>query len=111
MNRYFLTSAAVAAALVALPATASAHNRAHVILPTGECIIVGSEKSVELPDGTYLDLRPGPGDQIGTSFRRPGSAATSESELAPDRRRPSRLMLRSFTVHPPALPCNAGRRV
>lgn len=73
MNRYLLTSAIAAAALVALPATASAHNRAHVTLPTGDCIIVGSEKSVELPDGTLLDLRPGPGDQIGTSF-----AATGE---------------------------------
>ena len=73
MNKYLLTSAAVAAAIVVVPATASAHNRAHVVLPTGECIITGSEKSVELPDGTYLDLRPGPGDQIGTSF-----AATGE---------------------------------
>jgi len=55
---------------LALPAAASAHNRAHVILPTGECIIVGSEKSVTLPDGTFLDLRPEttPADEIGTAF-------------------------------------------
>ncbi len=55
---------------LALPAAASAHNRAHLILPTGECIIVGSEKSVTLPDGTFLDLRPEttPADEIGTAF-------------------------------------------
>lgn len=46
-----------------------AHNRAHVILPTGRCIIVGSEKSVMLPDGTLLDLRPDtPADEFGTAF-------------------------------------------
>jgi hypothetical protein len=55
---------------VTFSGAASAHNRAHVILPTGECIIVGSEKSVELPDGTLLDLRPEttPADEIGTAF-------------------------------------------
>ncbi len=53
-----------------LASAALAHNRAHIILPTGECIIVGSEKSVTLPDGTFLDLRPEtvPADEIGTSF-------------------------------------------
>jgi len=53
-----------------LAAVASAHNRAHIILPSGECIIVGSEKSVTLPDGTLLDLRPEttPADEIGTAF-------------------------------------------
>ncbi len=67
----------VSAVLLVLVATlvmsappASAHNRAHVILPNGECIIVGSETSVTLPDGTLLDLRPEttPADEIGTSF-------------------------------------------
>ncbi len=47
-----------AALALMLASAASAHNRAHVSLPTGECIIVGSEKSVTLPDGTLLDLRP-----------------------------------------------------
>jgi hypothetical protein len=49
---------------------ASAHNRAHVILPSGECIIVGSEKSVTLPDGSLLDLYPEttPADEIGTAY-------------------------------------------
>jgi hypothetical protein len=52
-----------------LAPAASAHNRAHVILPDGTCIIVGSEKSVMLPDGTLLDLRPEtPADEIGTAF-------------------------------------------
>lgn len=55
---------------LALAQAAFAHNRAHIILPTGECIIVGSEKSVSLPDGTLLDLRPEtkPADEIGTAF-------------------------------------------
>ena len=60
----------VLATALTLAATASAHNRAHVILPDGTCIIVGSEKSVTLPDGTLLDLRPEtqPADEIGTAF-------------------------------------------
>jgi hypothetical protein len=59
-----------AAAQVAAGTSASAHNRAHIILPTGECIVIGSEKSVLLPDGTLLDLRPEtvPADEIGTAF-------------------------------------------
>ena len=61
----------VAAALaLMLSPTAPAHNRAHIILPNGECMIVGSEKSVTLPDGTLLDLRPEtqPADEFGTAF-------------------------------------------
>jgi hypothetical protein len=60
----------VAALALVLASAAPAHNRAHIILPTGECIIVGSEKSVTLPDGTLLDLRPEttPADEIGTAF-------------------------------------------
>ncbi len=58
--------------VLAFPATAAAHNRAHINLPTGECIVVGSEKSVTLPDGTLLDLRPetpwNVADEIGTAF-------------------------------------------
>lgn len=56
--------------MLAIAPSAAAHNRAHIILPNGECIIVGSEKSVTLPDGTLLDLRPEtvPADEIGTSF-------------------------------------------
>ena len=55
---------------VSFSTAAFAHNRAHVILPSGECMIVGSEKSVELPDGTLHDLRPEtfPADEIGTAF-------------------------------------------
>ena len=68
---YFLAAVAAAAALAVAP-TASAHNRAHIVLPNGSCIIVGSEKSVQLPDGTYLDLYPEdgpyPNDEYGTSF-------------------------------------------
>lgn len=55
---------------VAFGPSASAHNRAHIILPSGECLVVGSEKSVTLPDGTLHDLRPEttPADEIGTAF-------------------------------------------
>ena len=72
----------VAGALALMLSTAAlAHNRAHIILPSGECMIVGSEKSVTVPewtpkaslqpDGTvFLDLRPEtyPADEIGTAF-------------------------------------------
>jgi len=58
------------ALVLVMSSAASAHNRAHVILPSGECIISGSEKSVTLPDGTMLDLRPEtvPADEIGTAY-------------------------------------------
>ena len=73
--------AAIFGVALSLPMAASAHNRAHLILPSGECIIVGSEKSVHLPvsiaksrtlpDGTIeLDLRPETedADEVGTAF-------------------------------------------
>ena len=65
-----LATAAAMVAAFAIAPSAAAHNRAHIILPSGECIIVGSEKSVTLPDGTLLDLRPEtvPADEIGTAF-------------------------------------------
>jgi hypothetical protein len=67
-----LAKAAFATAALALTLTpaALAHNRAHIILPTGECIVVGSEKSVSLPNGALLDLRPEttPADEFGTAF-------------------------------------------
>ena len=60
------------ALVLTLAPGASAHNRAHIILPSGECMIVGSEKSVTLPDGTFHDLRPETpwniADEIGTAF-------------------------------------------
>jgi hypothetical protein len=61
--------AAMALALALAPA-ALGHNRAHIVLPSGECIVIGSEKSVTLPDGTLLDLRPEttPADEIGAAF-------------------------------------------
>jgi hypothetical protein len=63
------TAVGMVVALAVAP-SAAAHNRAHIILPNGDCLIVGSEKSVTLPDGTFLDLRPEtvPADEIGTSF-------------------------------------------
>jgi hypothetical protein len=64
-----LLAGLAAALLLVLAPTASAHNRAHLVLPNGRCIVVGSEKSVMLPDGTLLDLDPYvEGDEIGTSF-------------------------------------------
>jgi hypothetical protein len=75
MIRSMLRTAIVVTAFglaLGLPAMASAHNRAHIVLPTGRCIIVGSEKSVILPDGTMLDLRPetppSEADEFGTSY-------------------------------------------
>jgi hypothetical protein len=66
-----LAAAAMVVAM-AFPGLAAAHNRAHVILPDGRCIIVGSEKSVSMPDGTLHDLRPETpwqvADEFGTSF-------------------------------------------
>lgn len=74
--------AAISLALAIAP-VASAHNRAHVILPDGQCLIVGSEKSVTLPDGTLLDLRPEtvPADEIGTAFA--AEAGQSRLEKGP----------------------------
>jgi hypothetical protein len=75
---------ATAAAMgLTLSSAASAHNRAHIILPSGECIIVGSEKSVTLPDGSLLDLRPEttPADEIGTAFA--ATEGNSRLQLGP----------------------------
>ncbi len=70
MKRRLQLLVAIAMFALTLTPTAPAHNRAHIILPDGSCIIVGSEKSVTLPDGTLLDLRPEttPADEIGTAF-------------------------------------------
>lgn len=66
-----LAAATTLMALSSAPA-ALAHNRAHIILPSGECMIVGSVKSVSLPDGTLLDLRPETpwevADEFGTAY-------------------------------------------
>jgi hypothetical protein len=62
------TAAGMVVALAVAP-SATAHNAAFIILPSSECIMVGSEKNVTLPDGTKLDLRPEtPHFEIGTSF-------------------------------------------
>lgn len=77
---------ALAAALeLTFSTAASAHNRAHLILPSGECIIVGSEKSVDLPDGTLLDLRPEttPADEIGTAFAAEEGGSRLEKNACP----------------------------
>ena len=71
-KRASIVAAISAAGVIGLTfsSPALAHNRAHIILPSGECIIVGSEKSVTLPDGSMLDLRPEttPADEFGTAF-------------------------------------------
>jgi hypothetical protein len=67
----------VAALALALPASALGHNAGHIILPSGECLEVGSNKEAPLVpeqnpnrlDSTgQLDLIPGPGDQYGARF-------------------------------------------
>ena len=72
MRRIITLLCALAAAFVLPGPAAFAHNRAHIILPTGACLIVGSEEYVTLPDGTRHDLRPEThwtvADEIGTSY-------------------------------------------
>ena len=72
MKKLIVAGALAVVSMGAGGTMASAHNRAHIILPDGTCIIVGSEKSVTLPDGTFHDLRPETpwqvADEIGASF-------------------------------------------
>lgn len=68
-----LVAAAAMAAALAFPAITSAHNRGLVWLPSGDCVQVGSLKSVYVPGkGTYQDLDPSDGgyplDEYGASF-------------------------------------------
>ena len=88
MKRIASLTAIVALLLLgeaALATGAEAHNRAHIILPSGSCLIVGSEKSVQLPDGTLLDLRPETvgADEIGTSFAALQGASAIEKGPCP----------------------------
>ena len=90
-------AAIVAAALaLMLSPAAPAHNRAHIILPNGECMIVGSEKSVTVPEWTpkaspqpdgnvFLDLRPEtyPADEIGTAFAADAGGSRLEKGACP----------------------------
>jgi hypothetical protein len=80
MNKKVVFSAMMAAGLLAgalSPVTASAHNAGHIILPSGECLNLGSNKSVLLPESAAAytnangerDLIPGTsGDEIGARF-------------------------------------------
>jgi len=68
-----LVTSASLLVVFAVASPAAAHNRAEVWLPSGECVQVGSLKSVYVPAfGTYLDLDPTDGgyplDEYGTSF-------------------------------------------
>ena len=80
MHRLLVVLATAAMALAFAPA-ASAHNRAHIILPSGECMIVGSVKSVALPDGTLLDLRPETPWQVADEFGASYAADEGNSAL------------------------------
>lgn len=71
MKRRLVILTAAALVTLSLPSATSAHNRGLVWLPTGECVQVGSLKSVYPgPDKTTeLDLDPTvEGDNIGTSY-------------------------------------------
>jgi hypothetical protein len=71
IRRRLVILAAAVLVTRSLPSAASAHNRGQVLLPTGECVQVGSLKSVYPgPDKTTeLDLDPTvEGDNIGTSY-------------------------------------------
>ena len=67
-----LATAAGMVAVLAIAPSAAAHNRGLVWLPTGECVQVGSLKSVYPGSDktTQLDLRPEtfPADEIGTAY-------------------------------------------
>jgi hypothetical protein len=57
--------------VLAFPASASAHNRGVVETPSRDCVQLGSLKSIALPNGTWLDLRPEtayPQDEYGASY-------------------------------------------
>lgn len=83
-----LATAVGMVATLAIAPAASAHNRGLVWLPTGECVQVGSLKSVMLPDGTYLDLYPADGgyplDEYGTSFAASQGDSAVEKGACPD---------------------------
>ena len=77
MRKISMLLLTLAALAVLLAPAATAHNRARIFLPTGECVQVGSLKSVMLPDNAAAptnseglrDLRPEtPADEIGTAF-------------------------------------------
>jgi len=87
MKRRISLLATAASLLVAFAVVtpASAHNRALVWLPTGECVQVGSLKSVILPDGTFLDLRPETApDEIGTAYAAHEGNSALELGQCPD---------------------------
>ena len=68
---YFLAAVAAAAAFAVAP-TASAHNRAYIVLPNDNCVYVGAGNIVYLgPDKTtWLDLYPADAGhpEFGTSY-------------------------------------------
>lgn len=74
MRRLSLLVATVTmAGALAFPATAAAHNRGLVWLPSGDCVQVGSLKSLFVPGkDAYQDLYPQDGpyplDEYGASF-------------------------------------------
>jgi hypothetical protein len=89
VGRIWLIAALVVAALLALPSAVSAHNRGLVWLPTGECVQIGSLKSVAPgPDKTtFLDLDPSTpwfvADEIGTSFAASQGNSAVEKGICP----------------------------
>jgi hypothetical protein len=86
MKRRSLLVAATLTALLALPAAASAHNRALVWTPNGDCIQVGALNEVYPgPDKTTkLDLDPVvDGDNFGTSWAAGQGNSTLEKGACP----------------------------
>jgi hypothetical protein len=70
-KRYFVCAALVVSVFV--PMTAVAHNLAHLFLPDGTCVELGSGREAPFvgPDKEQLDLIPGtplPRDEYGVSF-------------------------------------------
>ena len=79
-----LVAVASLVATLTLPGLASAHNRGRVVLPSGECIVVGALNEVFLPDGTKLDLDPvTAGDNFGASWAATRGNSALDKEACP----------------------------
>jgi hypothetical protein len=73
-------------ALLTFPSMASAHNRGRVVLPSGECLVVGALNEVVLgPDKTTkLDFDPDTaGDNFGASWAATRGNSALDKEACP----------------------------
>ena len=85
-RRSLLLAVATLTALLTFPGVASAHNRGRVVLPNGECLVVGAENEVRLgPDKTTkldFDLETA-GDNFGASWAATRGNSALDKEPCP----------------------------